>query len=283
MSVAVETDPHVWPCWACGGTDTTDRHLAGFHVTECADCGLVFQPLRTRADLVRLYGDEYFAVYEDDRAYDADERARWREAERRLELVRRYRPRGRLLEIGSAAGFFLAAARAAGYDVLGVEPSAQVARRSATRFGIEVRPLTIEDAEIEGGAFDVVCAWHVLEHLPKPQPVLERLERALGSGGYLILEVPNIRSARAQRERERWRPLDLRHHVAQYTPGALDALLRRTGFAVVELMTIPFAAYQRGPRAAAALAKLALITRELPMYPHPIRHELLQAVARVRR
>jgi SAM-dependent methyltransferase len=45
-------------------------------------------------------------------------------------------------------------------------------------------------------SFDVVIAWQLLEHLPKPEEALLRFQEALNDGGLLILGVPNVLSVK---------------------------------------------------------------------------------------
>ena len=73
-------------------------------------------------------------------------------------------------------------------------------------------------------------AWHVLEHLAQPRDTLTGVRAALRPGGRLLLELPNIASLRATRQGEDWYGMEPAHHVAHYSPRALDALLRASGY-----------------------------------------------------
>lgn len=197
----------------------------------------------------------------------------------RLRLVQRHARNGRLLEVGSGGGYFLAAAAEAGFEVVGLEPAAEVARDVAARLGVPVHTASLEDAVLEPGSFDVVCAWHVIEHLVDPLAALAKLRPALRAGGCVLAELPNFGGVRARREGERWPPLDLAHHVGQYGPRSLRALLGRAGFTDIDVTTVPFATYRRPARALLSHAKHAAILRGWPAGSHPWKHDLLRAVA----
>jgi SAM-dependent methyltransferase len=278
------TDP-VPSCWICGADAAPDTRYAGLPLVRCGACGFVFAPVRSAEELHRLYTTDYFDAYPGGQAYDADEVQRRHEATVRMRWLRSYATGGRLLEIGSASGWFLAQARDAGFEVEGIEPAADVASGAAARWNVPVQAATAETASLPDGELDVVVAWHALEHIAVPAGVLERLHAALRPGGLLMIEVPNVESAASRSQGAAWFHLDLAHHVGHYAPSTLADLLRRTGFTPMQVDTFPTAGYlrpdlARTPRAIAWQAKQAVQHRASPRAPHPTRHEMLRAVAR---
>ena len=268
-------------CWACGNEATPFPEYGFDELSRCRKCGLVFQPGRVPSELRELYDRAYFETYDlsateakVDRSFEADVR---------VHFVRGYQREGRLLEIGAGAGYFLAAAARAGFTAQGIEASSEMAEAGRSRFGVDILFGTIEEAELESASFDVACAWHVIEHIADPLPSLSRVRRALGPGGWIFVEVPNFASVRSGRKGAAWPTLHLHHHVGQYTPTALAALLDRAGFDDISTVTVPFAVYKRPARALLSYAKHGLLLRSWPVGPHPVKHELLRAVARAPR
>jgi 2-polyprenyl-3-methyl-5-hydroxy-6-metoxy-1,4-benzoquinol methylase len=273
-------------CWACGARAEPANlwNVPELHLMRCPSCGLVFTSERDSAELQRLYDEGYFESYPGGESYEADPAQRLYEANRRIEFVRRYVPRGKLLEIGAAAGHFVEAARDAGYEPVGIEPAADLARRATERVGVPVLAGFLEEVELPDGEFDVACAWHVVEHIIDPHNALVRLRKTMKPGATLLVEVPNIESVQAKRRGARWANLDLRHHVGHYTPAAIRALLTNAGFRDVTTETFPMRGYLRPGRAlrpielAAAVKEVATV-RAAPWKAHPTKHELLRAVA----
>jgi predicted SAM-dependent methyltransferase len=112
---------------------------------------------------------------------------------RRLDKVGRFFAAGdAVLEVGAADASFLHAVRdrVPGLQLSALEPDA------ATRERRDALPGLTQYASFEdiggGAAFDVICAFHVLEHIPRPDGFLERCHALLRPQGRLILEVPSL-------------------------------------------------------------------------------------------
>lgn len=138
---------------------------------------------------------------------------------------------GRLLDIGCGKGHFLAAARAAGWEVVGVDTSPAAAEYAHRHYGISVHVGDAQEIKLDR-PFDAVTMWHVLEHLADPSATLDLARELLGPGGRLVVSVPNLASAQARAFGNHWFHLDRRHHLHHFTPEALRALLTRRGFTV---------------------------------------------------
>ncbi len=137
-------------------------------------------------------------------------------------------PPARLLDVGAGRGRFVAAARRAGYEATGIEPSPRGVEAARSVYGVELQQAGVEDARV--GSVDVVTAWHVLEHLDDPGAALDAIAPSLKPGGALVVGVPNLASLQARLAGRRWFHLDLDRHRVHFTPAGLDALLRRHGF-----------------------------------------------------
>jgi SAM-dependent methyltransferase len=270
-------------CPICGAECAPDTVFSPSALLRCRACDFAFLP-GTPND--HLYGDEYFANY-DGEDYRAAAHARRFESRRRLDLLARHLPPpARLLELGGAAGFFLDEARQRGYEGVGVELNEEMAAHAREALGLDVRAGRLENVELEEQGFDGVCAFHVLEHVPTPGEAVSALRAALRPGGVVLIEVPNACSEVARRHGSRWPALKLPHHVGQYGPRSMAALLERGRLDVVAIDSVPFAHYAApGPlgvpvRGAVALREVARTRAAVPPWRHASGHQLLRAVAR---
>ena len=117
------------PCPACGrDTDRAFRfRVNGSDIFQCRECGL--GSAETSAfDPATYYTEGYFSGRRADGYSDylGAEPVLRREFARSVDFIRRYRDRGKLLELGCAYGFFLMEA-ARYFDVAGIELSAEAA------------------------------------------------------------------------------------------------------------------------------------------------------------
>jgi SAM-dependent methyltransferase len=147
-------------------------------------------------------------------------------------LARAVGPPGTLVDAGAGRGRFVAAARAAGWDATGIEPSRRGVEAALAAYGVTLEPAAIETARVAPGSLDAVCLWHVLEHLEDPGSAVERVAGWLAPGGAVIVGVPNLASLQARIGGERWFHLDVPRHRVHFTPAGLRALLARHGLDV---------------------------------------------------
>lgn len=101
----------------------------------------------------------------------------------RISRIQKHCPRGKLLEVASAAGFFLIEARNAGFDVSGVEFSEPMAKYASERWQIPVVPQSIETHDLPQEAYDVIASWGVMTIIQDPIALFKKFHEALKPGG----------------------------------------------------------------------------------------------------
>jgi SAM-dependent methyltransferase len=163
---------------------------------------------------------------------------------RRLQIIKAYKfcktiqsqvPGKRLLEVGAGKGAFLEGARRAGFQICGIEPSKR-SREFANQLLGEaiVTDEPLESHNSKGHQYDVICAWHVLEHIQDPEIALAKISTILRAGGRLYLGLPNFDSAQAHRGLGNWYHLDPPRHMHHFTVNSIRMFLERQGFSVIE-------------------------------------------------
>ena len=181
----------------------------------------------------RLRGDLILAAYSDgdDPAYVSQLAARERTFAGSLdEIERAAGGRGRLLDIGTAAGAFVAAARDRGWAAEGCEPNRWLAEWGSRHYGIRIRCGSLFDQPYEDGSFDVITLWDVIEHTLDPGAVLRRCHALLAPGGILVVNYPDIGSWIARLLGRRWLFLTS-VHLHYFDRRTIAAILKKHGFA----------------------------------------------------
>ena len=207
----------------------------GFDMVRCNSCGCLYVGQDPAGiDFGALYDQSYYtggsdAVFAD---YVGQEAARRAHARRKLAVLRHLPPRiarsGRLLDVGCAAGFFLAEARAH-YEVQGVELSAWSSAYARDRLGLPVFTGTLQQAALAADHFDVVTLWDVIEHVADPVPLLAEAARVLRPGGRVVLSTGDWGCAYAQRHGEHWHLMTPPWHLTMFSRATLARAAARAG------------------------------------------------------
>lgn len=138
----------------------------------------------------------------------------------------------RILDVGSGSGTFLLAAKAAGHDVVGIEPSLS-GWRICQSLGIRTINGSAEDImPTLAESFDWIVMNHCLEHLRDPKHVLMESNRLLNPGGRVSIGVPAYGSFGQRFFGPAWDALDVPRHLFHWTPESLETLLSKTRFGI---------------------------------------------------
>jgi len=222
-----------------GPVKTNSDH---FYVIDCKCCCFKHVvPLPTKYELETIYSHEYYTQekplyierYIEDLEWWTDI---YSERFERIEEALNGKT-GRILDVGSGPGLFLATGAKRGWRVKGIEPSLKAATYSREKLGLDISNvfLTRENASSFGG-FDAVHMGEVLEHLTDPREMLEIAHGILRPGGVLSLIVPNDFNPFQE---ILWRELGYPtwwvappHHLNYFDHCSLSSLLTSCGFEI---------------------------------------------------
>ena len=155
---------------------------------------------------------------------------------RRDWLLPRVAPGLRVLDLGCGEGLFAAALVAHGAHVVAADVVAEPLRRAGAR-GLETRLVALDGPlAFDDGAFDVVWAGEVIEHVVDVAGWLSEVRRMLPSGGRLLLTTPDVDAAplATPAGRDAWlHPLS--DHLRFFSARTLPAVLAAAGFEAIGL------------------------------------------------
>jgi SAM-dependent methyltransferase/glycosyltransferase involved in cell wall biosynthesis len=161
------------------------------------------------------------------------------EAERALAVSRLNLPatnERKMLEVGCGPGLLLDIARFRGWQVTGLEPSAEAAEWGRQKLGLEIVQGMLRDrAPIQDA--NVAIASEVIEHASHPAEFAQALYGSLAPAGVALLTTPNAESGMLRKRGSSWVHLGMGYHMVMYSAASLGDLLRRAGFAAVVVTT----------------------------------------------
>lgn len=231
-------------CDLCGADDsrlylrTTDRFTGMvYDLSICNQCNLVYLNPRPSQDEIKQHYPENYEAYRTLEQFESASE-RWyasRALVKQLDYIERLSPqRGRLLDIGCAAGNFLKIARERGWQVLGLEIMEEAARTAREHSNIEVLSTDLAHAHLLPGSFDAVTLWDVLEHLPSPKSDLLILNELVKPNGLVLFSVPNLDSYDRYLFNSEWIGWDAPRHLNLYDHSTISRLIAETGFEIVD-------------------------------------------------
>ncbi|HYP53184.1 MAG TPA: class I SAM-dependent methyltransferase [Pyrinomonadaceae bacterium] len=231
LSATNEAAAHA--CVVCGGAQASTLYEG---ILRCDLCGHVFADMRlSDEDLFRLYNEEFFtgAEFSD---YASDERyvrknfgLRFKELRRFLDPARHKR----LLEIGSAYGFFLDTVKQHFESAEGIDITDAGTIHARERLGLNVVQADFLAHDYGRKKFDVVCMWDTVEHLREPHLYVEKIAAHTEPGALLALTTGDIESLNARLRGRSWRLIHPPTHLHYFSPATVARMLDAHGFEVV--------------------------------------------------
>ncbi len=134
----------------------------------------------------------------------------------------------KLLDVGAYTGVFVEVAQAAGWEAVGVEPSAWPTQ--AQQSGIPDRLGTLSSVSFSPESFAVITLWDVIEHFDAPRVELESVYCLLRPSGIVVIHTIDADSPTAKLLGGRWPFLmEMEMHIAFFSRTTLTAMLEQVG------------------------------------------------------
>ena len=237
-------------CPSCGHTHfnnyiiCTDHAFSkeSFALVKCSKCELVFTNPRPDKEKIKEYykSDTYIShtnaanniinfLYKIVRSFTL--RSKYR-------LISKYKAKKRILDFGCGTGHFVNYMDNKGWDASGYEPYIEPTNLNAN---IKIYKSTneIKDAE----KFDVITAWHVLEHVHDLKETLKLLRKRLKKGGVLFIALPNLNSYDANIYKDFWAAYDVPRHLYHFSRKSFKRLVEHVKLNLVKTDPMKFDAY----------------------------------------
>ncbi len=218
-------------CCVCSNADPSRFKVKysknGIDIVQCENCSFIFIPPFYRK------GVSYTDYKNAEVANQVRKGNNWVKLQRhflRYKLIRKYKSRGKIFDLGAGWGHFLLAGRMLGYEVSGIEISEQPFLYAKNDLKLPVDHIDFFEMP-DSNKFDIITMWDVLEHIDRADTVVEKCARMLQPSGYLIIQVPQIDSFIAKKQGADWGMMGL-DHVNYFSKETITHLLEKNGFKV---------------------------------------------------
>lgn len=212
-------------CFLCGSTNYKEREGSvrdndALKILECTNCGLVF------LSTLEHISEDYYQESNMSEGFSVEQWLNETHTDdmRRFEFVKEMIINKDIIDFGSGAGGFLRQAKNIAKSVTGIELDNKV----ISHYQSENISHTADINSLKDGSYDVITAFHVIEHLKEPREILAALISKLKKNGKFILEVPNANDALLSVYKNKafshftyWSP-----HLFLYTDHTLRLLLK---------------------------------------------------------
>lgn len=209
-----------------------------FRIYKCRWCNAVFTDLNIDNEYYKKYYPEDY--YEDNQVSKSINKLLrlFKEIsfKNRLRTIKDYSPKGRtILEIGCAKGDFLRWLPSS-FEKYGIELNEAGYQYVKKNYkDIKIYNIDIGRKSFNnGGKYDIIVMWHVLEHVYNPIDFIKRLSDILAEDGVIIFDVPNKNSIGFNLTKDAWFHLDAPRHLFHYTYNSVKWVLQKYNFEIVK-------------------------------------------------
>lgn len=217
-------------CDFCGHTVPGKNGFA-----YCVHCGILYNVNYEKTNYEDVYfNDEYKQQY--GKSYIDDKENIIKKINQRIALLKKNIPEwgfGNLLEIGSAAGFFLEAVKKEGLTAQGWELSRYMSdyanqnqnKTTCVDFNELIHNKKENSAMLmKEAVYDIIAAFFVIEHFPDQKTIWENLLKMLKPGGYLAITVPSISGPHYVFHKKQWQKDHPKDHYLDFSHKGIKKL-----------------------------------------------------------
>ncbi|MCB1193394.1 MAG: class I SAM-dependent methyltransferase [Leptospiraceae bacterium] len=232
-------------CYLCGSVRNEIVFVEnGISIVRCLSCRHAFSTFEQK--------DHYEGYWDDgEKSFDLDW---WDIAHRNIYtyFIKNFmKPdNGTLMDVGCGLGFFIKMLnqRKPDWKTMGYEMSEKAVFYAKNQNGLNnIYSGRVEDSGLKPNSIDVITLWDVIEHIPKPQPLLNYLYTVLKPGGFLFVQTPNFPiqlvkaklKVRLKGMKEGIHYLEARDHINDYSTESLNKLALDCNYELPKYFILP--------------------------------------------
>lgn len=155
--------------------------------------------------------------------------------------IEKYKKNGHILDYGCGTGHFLKIMNPNKWKIAGLEPDPATSAKAASLLNQTIHHSLSEINKEE--EFDVITAWHVLEHVHDLRDTLRTLRKKLKSNGFMFIALPNHNSYDAMIYKEFWAAYDVPRHLYHFHLDSFQRLAKSQKLNLVDTIPMKFDSY----------------------------------------
>ncbi len=225
-------------CPNCNSIRHKHIHLENgvYQIVKCLECDLMYVKNPKENPEKIYWGEEQ--VYLNEARLIFEGKAKCHRDPNYLEdlkIIRKYKPQGKLLDIGCNMGLFLRLAKRY-YDCQGLEPSPALANIAREEFKLGVKNSFLQSDSFLPKSFDVITLIDTLEHILGPRWMLSNIHTILKNDGILYIKVPNgLYNLLKLKFTWEGNIFDACEHIVHYTADTLADMLIACGYRIIDM------------------------------------------------
>lgn len=222
-------------CKVCKNNDKKSFELAfkknELEIVKCSKCSFIFIPPYFRKQIKYSDYKDEFVLKQIRLGND------WIKIQRhrlRYKSIKKYKPKGKLFDLGVGWGHFLYTGKLLGYETEGIEIAKQPFTYAKEDLKINVQHVDFFELKEKNSYYDIITMWDVLEHIDNCDEMIKKCNRMLKEDGIIVIQVPQIDSYFAKKYKEKWKMIGL-DHVNYFSKKTISNLLEQYNFEVKKI------------------------------------------------
>lgn len=216
-----------------------------FALVACQNCGLVFTNPRPNPAAISKYYESQNYISHTNKSNNiinlAYKIVRQYTLSQKLDLIKQYSRKQRILDYGCGTGAFLHHCSKKEYQIAGYEPNPTANKQA---HALLKTPILSNSKQFSTpDEYDIITAWHVIEHVHELTQTLKFLRSQLQPKGYMFIALPNLNSYDARKYSEHWAAFDVPRHLYHFSRKSFTSLARKLKMQVVAIHPMKFDAY----------------------------------------